>query len=115
MGTQILLGNTYHLNLRPGSELVRDLGGLHKFMAWDGPILTDSGGFQVFSLAKLRDIRIDQAHSLISETDMSMMDIAVACGFQSQPALRKAYRARFGMAPSLKKRSLSNRRRTPVP
>ncbi len=56
---QIILGNTYHLNLRPGSELIRDLGGLHAFMGWDGPILTDSGGFQVFSLAKLRDIRED--------------------------------------------------------
>jgi len=59
IGAQIILGNTYHLNLRPGSELVRDLGGLHRFMGWDGPILTDSGGFQVFSLAKLRDIRDD--------------------------------------------------------
>src|SRR3954471_7359258 len=58
-GAQIILGNTYPLNLRPGSELIRDLGGLHKFMGWDGPILTDSGGFQVFSLAKLRDIRDD--------------------------------------------------------
>ena len=57
IGAQIILGNTYHLNLRPGSELVRELGGLHRFMGWDGPILTDSGGFQVFSLAKLRDIR----------------------------------------------------------
>ena len=59
LGAQIILGNTYHLSLRPGSELIRDLGGLHKFMGWDGPILTDSGGFQVFSLAKLRDIRDD--------------------------------------------------------
>ena len=59
IGAQIILGNTYHLNLRPGSDLVRDLGGLHRFMGWDGPILTDSGGFQVFSLAKLRDIRDD--------------------------------------------------------
>ena len=59
IGAQIILGNTYHLNLRPGSELVRELGGLHRFMGWDGPILTDSGGFQVFSLAKLRDIRDD--------------------------------------------------------
>jgi len=57
IGAQIILGNTYHLSLRPGSDLVRELGGLHKFMGWDGPILTDSGGFQVFSLAKLRDIR----------------------------------------------------------
>jgi queuine tRNA-ribosyltransferase len=59
IGAQIILGNTYHLNLRPGSELIRELGGLHKFMGWDGPILTDSGGFQVFSLSKLRDIRDD--------------------------------------------------------
>jgi len=56
MGAQIILGNTYHLYLRPGDELVARLGGLHRFMAWDGPILTDSGGFQVFSLAGLRHI-----------------------------------------------------------
>ena len=55
-GAQIILGNTYHLNLRPGPELIRELGGLHAFMAWDRPILTDSGGFQVFSLTKLRKI-----------------------------------------------------------
>ena len=59
VGSQIILGNTYHLSLRPGSALIRKLGGLHRFMGWDGPILTDSGGFQVFSLAKLRDIRDD--------------------------------------------------------
>src|SRR5580692_13166166 len=57
LGAQIILGNTYHLNLRPGSDLIRELGGLHRFMGWDGPILTDSGGLQVFSLAKLRDVR----------------------------------------------------------
>ena len=50
LGTTILLGNTYHLHFRPGDELVEELGGLHRFMGWDGPILTDSGGFQVFSL-----------------------------------------------------------------
>jgi queuine tRNA-ribosyltransferase len=50
LGTTILLGNTYHLHFRPGEDLIADLGGLHSFMAWDGPILTDSGGFQVFSL-----------------------------------------------------------------
>src|SRR5258705_3662438 len=55
-GAQIVLANTYHLMLRPGHELVRELGGLHRFMSWDGPILTDSGGFQVFSLSKLRRI-----------------------------------------------------------
>src|SRR5881394_4666441 len=50
LGTTILLGNTYHLHFRPGDELIAELGGLHRFMGWDGPILTDSGGFQVFSL-----------------------------------------------------------------
>ena len=53
-GAQIVLANTYHLFLRPGHEVVSEMGGLHRFMAWDGPILTDSGGFQVFSLSKLR-------------------------------------------------------------
>ena len=57
--SQIILANTYHLYMRPGDELVRDAGGLHKFMAWDRPILTDSGGFQVFSLAKLNKIKDD--------------------------------------------------------
>ena len=55
-GAQIILSNTYHLALRPGDELIRDLGGLHKFMNWPGPILTDSGGYQVFSLAEQRTI-----------------------------------------------------------
>ncbi len=56
LGSQIILGNTYHLCLRPGDESIRDMGGLHKLMGWDKPILTDSGGFQVWSLAKLRKI-----------------------------------------------------------
>ena len=56
LGTQIELSNTYHLHLRPGDDVVRQMGGLHKFMRWDGPILTDSGGFQVFSLSGLRKI-----------------------------------------------------------
>jgi queuine tRNA-ribosyltransferase len=59
MGTSIVLANTYHLYLRPGSQLVADLGGLNQFMAWDRPILTDSGGFQVFSLGHLRDLDED--------------------------------------------------------
>lgn len=57
IGCQVMLSNTYHLHVRPGDELIKDLGGLHKFTTWDGPILTDSGGFQVFSLAKLRKIK----------------------------------------------------------
>ncbi|MGI8967106.1 MAG: tRNA-guanine transglycosylase, partial [Limisphaerales bacterium] len=56
-GTQIILGNTYHLNIRPGLEIIKAAGGLHKFINWPGPILTDSGGFQVFSLAKIRQIQ----------------------------------------------------------
>ena len=59
IGPQVILGNTYHLGLRPGDALVAKLGGLHKFMDWDGPILTDSGGFQVFSLSGLRKITED--------------------------------------------------------
>ena len=59
LGAQIILGNTYHLYLRPGHELIRKLGGLHKFMSWNGAILTDSGGYQVFSLSELRKITDD--------------------------------------------------------
>ena len=59
IGCQIELSNTYHLHVRPGDELIKSLGGLHKFMTWDGPILADSGGFQIFSLAQLRKIGED--------------------------------------------------------
>jgi queuine tRNA-ribosyltransferase len=62
LGAQIILGNTYHLFVRPGLEVLRHFGGLHRFMAWDGPILTDSGGFQVFSLAKLRRVTEEGVH-----------------------------------------------------
>lgn len=59
MHTQILLANAYHLHLRPGDDLVKRMGGLHRFMGWSGPILTDSGGFQVFSLAALNAVTED--------------------------------------------------------
>ena len=62
IGCQIELSNTYHLHLRPGDGVVKQLGGLHKFMDWDGPMLTDSGGFQVFSLASLRKIKEEGVH-----------------------------------------------------
>ena len=62
LGCQIELSNTYHLHVRPGDQLIHDLGGLHKFMNWDRPILTDSGGFQVFSLASLRKITEEGVH-----------------------------------------------------
>jgi queuine tRNA-ribosyltransferase len=59
LGASMILANTYHLYLRPGHELIRELGGLHDFMRWPGPILTDSGGFQVFSLSRISRIRDD--------------------------------------------------------
>src|SRR6266481_4386536 len=62
LNAQIILGNTYHLFVRPGLEVIRHFGGLHKFMNWDGPILTDSGGYQIFSLAKLRKITEEGVH-----------------------------------------------------
>ena len=62
LGAQIILGNTYHLFLRPGMDIMRDFGGLHTFSSWHKPILTDSGGFQVFSLARLRKISDEGVH-----------------------------------------------------
>src|SRR5436189_1711499 len=56
LSAQIVLGNTYHLFVRPGLDVIKHFGGLHRFMSWNGPILTDSGGYQIFSLAKLRKI-----------------------------------------------------------
>ncbi len=86
-GAEIVLANTYHLHLRPGHEVVRELGGLHRFMGWEAPILTDSGGFQVFSLAGLRRIDEDgvefRSHldgSLRRLTPESSMEIQTALG-----------------------------------
>ena len=62
IGCQVELSNTYHLHLRPGDQVVRQMGGLHRFMRWDGPILTDSGGFQVFSLSGLRKSQGGRGH-----------------------------------------------------
>lgn len=73
-GAQIILGNTYHLALRPGDELVRDMGGLHRFMNWPGPILTDSGGYQVFSLAGQRKIT-DHGAMFKSHLDGSPLEL----------------------------------------
>ena len=74
-GAQMVLSNTYHLALRPGSEVVSDLGGLHRFMDWDGPILTDSGGFQVFSLASMRKID-DEKAVFRSHIDGSLLELS---------------------------------------
>ncbi|MCD8207579.1 MAG: tRNA guanosine(34) transglycosylase Tgt [Bacteroidales bacterium] len=86
-GAQIILGNTYHLNLRPGADTIKSLGGLHKFMHWEKPILTDSGGFQAFSLSKLRKITEEgvtfASHldgSQISLTPQSCLEIQTALG-----------------------------------
>ena len=68
IGTQVELSNTYHLHVRTGDKLIKEFGGLHKFMHWDRPILTDSGGFQVFSLAKLRKIK-EEGVSFASHID----------------------------------------------
>ncbi|MCA9044954.1 MAG: tRNA-guanine transglycosylase, partial [Planctomycetaceae bacterium] len=73
-GAQMILANTYHLALRPGSEVVRDLGGLHQLMNWDGPILTDSGGFQVFSLSGLRRLTEDRVQ-FKSHIDGSLLEL----------------------------------------
>jgi queuine tRNA-ribosyltransferase len=84
LGASLILSNTYHLYLRPGDELIRDLGGLHRFMGWDGPILTDSGGFQVFSLSDTRLIDEDgvtfrshldgSAHRFTPETSIRIQE-----------------------------------------
>src|SRR6266542_2991050 len=74
LGTSILLGNTYHLHLRPGDEVIAELGGLHRFMGWDGPILTDSGGFQLYSLAASRKID-DRAAVFRSHIDGALFEL----------------------------------------
>jgi queuine tRNA-ribosyltransferase len=74
-GVQMLLGNTYHLTLRPGEDLIAEMGGLHRFMGWDGPILTDSGGFQVYSLAQCRRID-DRAAVFRSHIDGALLELS---------------------------------------
>jgi len=86
IGTQMVLANTYHLALRPGSEIVRDLGGLHRFMDWEGPILTDSGGFQIFSLAKLRSMDNEKA-VFRSHIDGSLLELSPERAIQIQEDL----------------------------
>ncbi|MFY9256965.1 MAG: tRNA guanosine(34) transglycosylase Tgt [Fuerstiella sp.] len=85
-GAQMVLSNTYHLALRPGSDVVRDLGGLHRFMDWDGPILTDSGGFQVFSLSKMRKIT-DEKAVFRSHIDGSLLELSPEKAVQIQEDL----------------------------
>ncbi len=86
LNTQIVLGNTYHLFVRPGLDVIRHFGGLHGFMNWDGPILTDSGGYQIFSLAKLRKITEEGAH-FRNHIDGTPAFISPEIAFQIQTAL----------------------------
>ncbi len=85
-GAEILLGNTYHLMLRPGAERVAELGGLHKFMNWDGPILTDSGGFQVMSLSQLRKLD-ENAVTFRSHLDGAMFTLTPERAIEIQALL----------------------------
>ena len=82
-GTQILLANTYHLMLRPGEKVVAELGGLHKFMSWPGPILTDSGGYQVFSLAEINEVN-DRGVVFRSHIDGAVVELTPARSIQIQ-------------------------------
>jgi queuine tRNA-ribosyltransferase len=86
MGAEIILSNTYHLYLRPGHKIIKKLGGLHKFMNWDGPILTDSGGFQVFSLSPLRNIS-DEGVTFRSHLDGSTHFLTPELAMEIQGAL----------------------------
>lgn len=86
LGARIILGNTYHLWLRPGHELIRDLGGLHRFATWDRPMLTDSGGFQVWSLAKLRKIT-EEGVRFQNHIDGSRMMLTPETSMEIQAAL----------------------------
>ena len=101
IGTQVQLSNTYHLHLRPGDEIVKQLGGLHKFMSWDKPILTDSGGFQVFSLAKLRQIR-EEGVSFRSHIDGHKIFMGPEESMQIQSNLGSTIAMAFDECPSSK-------------
>lgn len=85
-GAQMVLANTYHLALRPGEQVIADLGGLHRFMGWDGPILTDSGGFQVFSLAALVEVT-EEAASFRSHLDGDLVQLSPERSVAIQEAL----------------------------
>ena len=97
--TQVALCNTYHLHVRPGDGVVRDLGGLHRFMRWDGPILTDSGGFQVFSLADLRKIR-EEGVTFKSHVDGARIFMGPEESMQIQSNLGSTIAMAFDECPS---------------
>ena len=100
LGYEMILGNTYHLALRPGEEIVRRLGGLHRFMAWDRAILTDSGGFQVLSLADLRTVS-DEGVEFRSHLDGSLLSMTPERSMQIQEALGSDIAMAFDDCPAL--------------
>ncbi len=97
--TQVELSNTYHLHVRPGEQIIKQLGGLHKFMSWDKPILTDSGGFQVFSLAKLRRIKEEGVY-FNSHIDGRKIFMGPEQSMQIQSALASTIAMAFDECPS---------------
>ena len=99
IGTQVELSNTYHLHVRPGDEVVKKLGGLHKFMVWDKPILTDSGGFQVFSLAGLRKIK-EEGVTFHSHVDGRLIFMGPEESMQIQSNLASTIAMAFDECPS---------------
>ena len=99
IGTQVELSNTYHLHIRPGDEVIKKLGGLHRFMNWDRPILTDSGGFQVFSLASLRKIK-EEGVSFNSHVDGRKIFMGPEESMQIQSNLASTIAMAFDECPS---------------
>ena len=99
IGTQIELSNTYHLHVRPGDKLIKELGGLHKFMNWEKPILTDSGGFQVFSLAGLRKIK-EEGVTFHSHVDGRIIFMGPEESMQIQSNLASTIAMAFDECPS---------------
>ena len=99
-GAGIILGNTYHLYLRPGHEIVRKLGGLHRFASWDGAVLTDSGGFQVFSLAPFRKVT-EEGVDFRSHLDGSLHHLTPELSIEIQEALGSDIMMALDVCPAL--------------
>ncbi|MDP6834532.1 MAG: tRNA guanosine(34) transglycosylase Tgt, partial [Prochlorococcaceae cyanobacterium ETNP1_MAG_9] len=98
VGAQMVLANTYHLHLQPGEQVIKDAGGLHKFMGWSGPILTDSGGFQVFSLGELNKVD-DHGVSFRNPRDGNQIDLTPEKAIQIQMALGSDVAMAFDQCP----------------
>ena len=100
IGTQVELSNTYHLHVRPGDKVVKQMGGLHKFMNWDRPILTDSGGFQVFSLAGLRKIKEEGVYFHVPTSMVDKIFMGPEESMQIQSNLASTIAMAFDECPS---------------